>query len=140
MKRNHLAVGLLALLLVVFVCGCVRQTAFEPGHFERAGPEPSNSFIGVWENRTLTEGSGLPATITFEEGGTGMLYMNMTPVEFEYGILDNRTLNYTEEGESPVALNYWFSSDDLLVLEMSLPEGRANITWNRVVFKSVDFD
>ncbi len=135
MKRNQLA-GLATLLLVVIVGGCVNQTAFEPGHFERAGPPPSNKFIGTWENRTLTEGSGAPATITFEEGGIGMLYMNMTPVEFGYEVLDNMILNYTEEGKDSIDMNYWFISDDVLILEMPYPEGRRNVTWNRVVFKA----
>ena len=140
MGRKYSAIGIIILVvLIIFVSGCIKETSFEAGHFEELKSEPSNRFIGLWENRTL-DNSNLPVTMSFQEEGRGVLHSATEHVDFEYEILDNKTLKYTEYGEKPVDMRYWFKADDMLVLEMPGPTGKTNVTWTRVVFKTYQID
>jgi len=139
MDRKYL-IGIIALLvLVLSISGCIKEASFKAGHFEELKSQPSNRFIGLWENQTL-DPSNLPVTMSFQEGGRGVFDSSIEHVEFEYEILNNRALEYTEYGKSPLDIMYWFKADDVLVLEMPSSTGKTNMTWTRVVFKTRQFE
>ncbi|MBN1502247.1 hypothetical protein JW930_01780 [Candidatus Woesearchaeota archaeon] len=128
----------IAAFIILFLSGCV-ELMFKTGHFEQMKSEPSNKFIGLWVNRT-SDTANLPVTLSFQEGGRGFFDRAEKHVEFQYEILDNWTLKYTEYGESTVEMKYWFKDDDTFVLEMLDTSGKTNITWTRVVFKTTQID
>lgn len=129
------------IVLVLFLSGCSvdRKLYFDTGHFKQMESESSNRFIGLWEKQTL-DTSAHPTTLSFQEQGRGVFDSADKHVDFEYEILNNWTLKYTEDAENPIELRYWFEADNVLVLEMPSSKGKTNVTWTRVVFKTVQLD